>query len=708
MYTSRMSYSFHELTVTNMFQAINNMDRESSYAPTISSYESSSRPDPSRLSSGPSQASSATVRGHYIKRAVRTDKAPPPLPLFSQAIVCQGMVYCSGSIGMSPITKQMVDGDVGDRTAQALNNLSAVLEEAGSSLKNVVKCNVFLSDMTNFTAMNRVYDTFFEEPKPCRTCVAVSELPMKTDVEIECIAHLITFKFVIDIKLPLLMAPTATKRVTRSVTVKAAKSEGPRAKQVDSGYESHTGPRPQPNRNSPTGKRRTGVPAPAKRSSPLRAPLDQQIQSAILQAVPDSLSIQSPQISKPIPPSFDVDVIRASNYFSRSENRAHQEKIEEFFQSFPNHPQTDTAYKGRYQALRSAAWRWVVRFFHKDPQPSDPLDLTELATSSPELMEYITSIFPSSRRTDWKNILESKRAEIVYSILGKALELHVFGQELVGATPDQQKELRKIDYDMMDSDGFSRQRSRALAIDGLYSSTLPPNFSTSLHRLQNQLTALLYPLLPSSRKFASDSPSHPFATPLFTILILAAKLHLDIRRERSVIYYFGPAPAPGSNYDDEDMSILNAKAVEQKLRRPSTLAAMKAGRVKRKAGITGWAGLMAYRAVDHADDEKKTGIHTHTLARADVFVAFKETIPATKQEKGSGAGRKAQPWWRVKKQEKRQNANIARELSVAIAATAGGIGAVGAFVVAGGLGGGVGAASKVWSMVSKYGNATSQ
>ncbi|KAL9596691.1 MAG: hypothetical protein Q9179_004529 [Wetmoreana sp. 5 TL-2023] len=651
------------------------MDRESSYAPTISSYESSSLSDPassSRLSSDPSQASSATVRGHYIKRAVRTDKAPPPLPFFSQAIVCQGMVYCSGSIGMSPITKQMVDGGVGDRTAQALNNLSAVLEEAGSSLKNVVKCNVFLSDMTNFAAMNRVYDTFFEEPKPCRTCVAVSELPMKTDVEIECIAHLITSKLVIKIQLPFLMAPTTTKRVTRSVIArKAAQLKSPTAERVDSGYTSHTGSRLQPNRNSPTEKRHTGVLTPEKRSSPLQASLDQQIQSAILQAVPHSPSIHSPQISKPIPPSFDVDVTRASNYSFRSENRAHQENIE-FLPSFPNHPQTDTAYKDRYQALRSAAWKWAVEFFHKHPQPYDPLDLAELASSSPELMEYINSTVPSSRRTDWEEILESKRAEIVYSILGKMLEVHVFGQELFGATPDQQKKLRKIDYDMMDSDG----------------------------NLQNQITAVLVPLLPSSHKPASrDSSFHPFATTLSTILILAAELHLDIRRERSVIYYLVPAPAPGSNYDDEDMGILNAEAVEQKLHRRSTLAAMMAGRVKRVAGITGWAGLVAYRAVNHDDDdEEKTGIHTHTLARADVFVEiFKKVIPAAKKEKGARAGRKAQPWWRVKKQEKRQAADIARKWRVALAATAGGIGAVGAFFIAGGLDGGVEAAKKMWS-----------
>ncbi|KAL9614211.1 MAG: hypothetical protein Q9167_001299 [Letrouitia subvulpina] len=67
---------------------------------------------------------------------------------------------------MSPATKAMVEGGVGDRTAQAIKNLSAVLEEAGSSLGNVVKVNVFLSDMTNFAAMNRVYESFFGDPKP--------------------------------------------------------------------------------------------------------------------------------------------------------------------------------------------------------------------------------------------------------------------------------------------------------------------------------------------------------------------------------------------------------------------------------------------------------------------------------------------------------------------------------------------------------------
>ena len=117
--------------------------------------------------------------------AVRTDKAPPPLPVFSQAIICNGMVYCSGSIGVDPTTKALVDTGIADRTvreplprklmsrkadkdtkAQALKNLSAVLEEAGSSLQNCVKVNVFLTDMANFAAVNKVYEQYMGEPKP--------------------------------------------------------------------------------------------------------------------------------------------------------------------------------------------------------------------------------------------------------------------------------------------------------------------------------------------------------------------------------------------------------------------------------------------------------------------------------------------------------------------------------------------------------------
>ncbi|KAJ9148468.1 hypothetical protein NKR23_g4866 [Pleurostoma richardsiae] len=122
---------------------------------------------------------------------VFTDKAPKPLPQFSQAVKYNGMVYCSGNIGLDPKTWKAVEGTVTDRTRQALKNLAAVLEEAGSSLDNVVKMNVFITNMDDFAPMNAAYDEFFtKEPKPCRTCVAVHQLPFNTDVEIECTAFL--------------------------------------------------------------------------------------------------------------------------------------------------------------------------------------------------------------------------------------------------------------------------------------------------------------------------------------------------------------------------------------------------------------------------------------------------------------------------------------------------------------------------------------
>ncbi|EXJ85099.1 endoribonuclease L-PSP [Capronia epimyces CBS 606.96] len=111
-------------------------------------------------------------------------------PLFSQAIVHNGTVYVSGNIGLVPATGKIVEGSVADRTRQALENIKNVLEEAGSSLQNIVKINIFLTDMADYAAMNKAFLEIVPDPKPARSCVCVKELPNKTDVEIECIAHL--------------------------------------------------------------------------------------------------------------------------------------------------------------------------------------------------------------------------------------------------------------------------------------------------------------------------------------------------------------------------------------------------------------------------------------------------------------------------------------------------------------------------------------
>ncbi|KAJ3528486.1 hypothetical protein NM208_g10177 [Fusarium decemcellulare] len=126
------------------------------------------------------------------KEAVFTESAPAPMPQFSQAIKYNGMVYCSGNIGSLPGTDfELVKGTTKDRARQAIKNLEATLTAAGSSLDNIVKMNIYITNMENFGLVNEAYDEFFtKQPKPARTCVAVFQLPMGTDVEIECTAFL--------------------------------------------------------------------------------------------------------------------------------------------------------------------------------------------------------------------------------------------------------------------------------------------------------------------------------------------------------------------------------------------------------------------------------------------------------------------------------------------------------------------------------------
>lgn len=119
---------------------------------------------------------------------IQTDRAPNAIGPYSQAIRANGFVYASGQIPLDPATMQLVEGGIREQTERVMNNLSAVLEAAGSSLDRVVKTTVFLSDLGDFAEMNETYGRFFGEVPPARSTVQVSRLPRDVRIEIDVIA----------------------------------------------------------------------------------------------------------------------------------------------------------------------------------------------------------------------------------------------------------------------------------------------------------------------------------------------------------------------------------------------------------------------------------------------------------------------------------------------------------------------------------------
>ena len=121
-------------------------------------------------------------------KVIQTNNAPAAIGPYSQAIEVNGFIFASGQIPIDPATGEFVKGGIKEQTRQSLLNAKSILIAAGSDLNRVVKTTVFLSDMANFTAMNEVYSTFFEQPFPARSAVAVKDLPKGALVEVEVLA----------------------------------------------------------------------------------------------------------------------------------------------------------------------------------------------------------------------------------------------------------------------------------------------------------------------------------------------------------------------------------------------------------------------------------------------------------------------------------------------------------------------------------------
>ena len=120
---------------------------------------------------------------------VSTDKAPKAIGPYSQAVICNGILYTSGQIPLDPTTGNMVDGGIKEQTERIMQNLEAVLSEAGTSFENIIKTTCYIADMADFGAFNEVYAKYITNA-PARSCVAVKALPKGALAEVEVIAQI--------------------------------------------------------------------------------------------------------------------------------------------------------------------------------------------------------------------------------------------------------------------------------------------------------------------------------------------------------------------------------------------------------------------------------------------------------------------------------------------------------------------------------------
>lgn len=124
-----------------------------------------------------------------MRKIVATEKAPAAIGPYAQANIVDGLIFTSGQVPLDPVTGQLVEGGIEEQTKQSLENIKAILEEAGSGLDKIVKTTCFLTDMGNFARMNEVYAAYFSDGVyPSRSAFEVGALPKGAMVEIEAIA----------------------------------------------------------------------------------------------------------------------------------------------------------------------------------------------------------------------------------------------------------------------------------------------------------------------------------------------------------------------------------------------------------------------------------------------------------------------------------------------------------------------------------------
>lgn len=123
-----------------------------------------------------------------MREKISTAKAPAAIGAYSQAILSNNLIFTSGQLPIDPETSEMVESDIKKQTKQSLDNLKFILEEANSGCDQILKTTIFLSDLSNFSQVNKIYSEYFEGDPPARSCIEVAKLPKDSLIEIEAIA----------------------------------------------------------------------------------------------------------------------------------------------------------------------------------------------------------------------------------------------------------------------------------------------------------------------------------------------------------------------------------------------------------------------------------------------------------------------------------------------------------------------------------------
>ncbi|SLM38937.1 hypothetical protein LPUS_09344 [Lasallia pustulata] len=411
------------------------------------------------------------------------------------------------------------------------------------------------------------------------------------------------------------------------------------------------------------------------------------------------------------------------------------------FKPHPVLPRTDDEFEEVLILIKRTAWRWAFQYFNDvSTNEARGLDLYKLTQQSPELMEYANWIALGGER--WEDIFNEKRASLVFGILGKMLEIHVFGHEMFGATSGQLEALLAIEKEMVQVDGFARQQVRASMIRGLMAtSVLPPNFNSQAQSITLSFYTMIRLLIPepptsytaptsplargepfspsrspnlsthisSATAKATTSRSLSFAatTPppespaehadllasLYQIICSAAKVSLNMRREAATIYHIS-SPAKNSTFAFETSPISSFTATSEEmhcmnLKHLRDAYAFVDDTASALVTMVCFPGIVAYRPGNGRQGGDDDGYRTRRICTAEVLVGWANRAPPVTRARGAQpreAGTAARNWrwgpgdWDVSLREAVEARRKAKGVSPLLVAA--GIAAVAGFVQA--------------------------